>query len=116
MVLLEHPSRLHWRRADVSKAGRFTRSDVVCPSPVALTACDVVTGPSNAEGLISQRRFIVVSGLPASGKRTLAKQIAAAFGLPLYDKDDMLEALFDTMGPIDRALRQRLSRASETGS
>ncbi len=59
-----------------------------------------------------ERRFIVVSGLPASGKSTLARQLAPAFGLPFYDKDDILEALFDTMGPIDADLRQRLSRAS----
>ncbi len=63
--------------------------------------------------MIIQRRFIVGSGLPASGKSTLAKQLAPAFGLPLYDKDDILEALFDTMGPVDADLRHRLSRASD---
>jgi AAA domain len=63
--------------------------------------------------MIIQRRFIVVSGLPASGKSTLARQLAPAFGLPLYDKDDILEALFDTMGPANADLRHRLSRASD---
>ena len=59
------------------------------------------------------RPFIAVSGLPASGKTTIARQIALALGLPLYDKDAILEALFDTMAPVDFDLRQRLSRASD---
>ena len=60
-----------------------------------------------------QRRFIVVSGLPASGKSTVAKQLASVLGLPFYDKDDILKSLFDAMGPVDADLRQRLSRASD---
>jgi len=66
--------------------------------------------------LIIQRRFIVVSGLPASGKSTLARQLAPAFGLPLYDKDDILAALFDMMGPVDADLRQRLSVLEQLGA
>ena len=38
--------------------------------------------------------FVVVSGLPASGKTTLAKSLALALGLRLLDKDDILESLF----------------------
>ncbi len=38
---------------------------------------------------------IVVSGLPASGKSTLGRQLAAALGVVLLDKDELLEALFD---------------------
>jgi predicted kinase len=55
----------------------------------------------------------VVSGLPASGKTTLAVKLAQALGLPLFDKDDILEALFEGVGPVDPAERQRLSRASD---
>jgi shikimate kinase len=54
-----------------------------------------------------------VSGLPASGKTTIARRLAQALGLPLYDKDVILEALFDTLGCVDPAARQRLSRASD---
>jgi glucokinase len=60
-----------------------------------------------------ERPFIVVSGLPASGKTTLARALAAAMGLPLLDKDDLLEALFDGAGRIDPAERTRLSRMSD---
>jgi cytidylate kinase len=57
--------------------------------------------------------FIVVSGLPGSGKTTLARKLAPALGLPLFDKDDILESLFATLGVGDADWRQRLSRASD---
>jgi glucokinase len=44
----------------------------------------------------------------------LAGQLAAVFSLPLFDKDDILDALFDTLGSPDSVSRQRLSRASDT--
>jgi hypothetical protein len=61
----------------------------------------------------SPRPFVIVSGLPASGKTTLAAKLAEALGLPLLDKDDILEALYDGLGVGDMAWRQRLSRASD---
>jgi hypothetical protein len=42
------------------------------------------------------RTFVVVSGLPASGKTTLARRLADGLGLPLLDKDDILDRLFET--------------------
>jgi len=38
-------------------------------------------------------RYVVLSGLPASGKSTLARALSQAFFLPLLDKDQFLEAL-----------------------
>jgi AAA domain-containing protein len=55
----------------------------------------------------------VVSGLPGSGKSTLAKQLAPALGLPLFDKDTILEQLFDSKGIGDLAWRRALSRESD---
>ena len=57
--------------------------------------------------------YIVVSGLPASGKTTLSRGIAAEFGLPLIDKDDILERFFESMGIGDAKWRQLLSRTSD---
>ena len=62
---------------------------------------------------MDDRPFIVVSGLPASGKTTLAARLAEILGLPLFDKDDILEALFERAGAVDAAARQRLSRMSD---
>jgi predicted kinase len=59
------------------------------------------------------RPFIVVSGLPASGKTTLAAHLASHLALPLLDKDDILEALFTGAGEVDPPARQRLSRMSD---
>lgn len=58
-------------------------------------------------------RYVIVSGLPGSGKSTLARRLAPALGLPLLDKDDILEALFDSLGVGDADWRQRLSRSAD---
>jgi len=60
---------------------------------------------------MEDRRFVVVSGMPAGGKTTIARHLSAALVLPLFDKDDILEALFDA--PLAGASRLQLSRASD---
>ena len=57
--------------------------------------------------------FVVISGLPGSGKSTLARQLAPALGLPVLDKDDILERLFDQKGTGNREWRRSLSRESD---
>lgn len=59
--------------------------------------------------------FIVMSGLPASGKTSLDTAIAAALGVPHLDKDAFLEALFDGVhdARFTLALRARLSREAD---
>jgi len=54
---------------------------------------------------------IVVSGLPASGKSTLAIKIAERLGCVCLDKDDFLEALFDDA--VGSHPRSTLSRQSD---
>jgi hypothetical protein len=58
-----------------------------------------------------RRRFVVVSGLPGSGKTTLARQLAP--NLPLIDKDEILDGLFDSKGVGDAQWRRALSRESD---
>ena len=58
-------------------------------------------------------RFVIVTGLPASGKSTVGRSVAEALGLPLLDKDEILEALFEALGVGDAPWRTRLSRAAD---
>jgi len=60
-----------------------------------------------------RRRFVIVSGLPGSGKTTLARQLAPALNLPLIDKDEILDCLFDSKGVGDAKWRRALSRESD---
>ena len=57
--------------------------------------------------------FVVVSGLPASGKTTLARALAATLGLPHLDKDSFLESLFTDLGTPTLARRAELSRRAD---
>ena len=59
------------------------------------------------------RLLVVVSGLAASGKSTVGRELSRGLSLTLIDKDEVLEGLFDTLGCEDRAQRHRLSRASD---
>ena len=59
------------------------------------------------------RCHIIVSGIPASGKSTVGRMIAAALDLPLLDKDEFLETMFDEQGVGDAQWRTRLSRAAD---
>jgi adenylate kinase family enzyme len=57
--------------------------------------------------------FVVMSGLPGSGKSTLGRQLGAALGLDVLDKDDFLEAHFADYDEIDSTLRSTLSRLAD---
>jgi hypothetical protein len=60
-----------------------------------------------------RKTFAVISGLPGSGKTMLARRLSRPLGLPLIDKDDILDRLFEAKGIGNAAWRQTLSRESD---
>lgn len=60
-----------------------------------------------------RKPFVVISGLPGSGKTTLGRRLAPVLNLRLIDKDDILERLFESQKVDDDAWRRALSRESD---
>jgi glucokinase len=56
--------------------------------------------------------LVIVGGVAASGKTTLAAVIARQLGLPLLARDTVKEALMDALGCPDRASSRLLGSAS----
>lgn len=56
--------------------------------------------------------LVIVNGAPASGKSTLAAQVAAGLGVPCITKDDLKEELYDALGVIERAISRHLGEAA----
>jgi predicted kinase len=59
--------------------------------------------------------LIIVNGAPASGKSTLAEQVAAQLGVPFLSKDTFKEELYDSLGVlgvIERTFFRKLGEAS----
>lgn len=55
---------------------------------------------------------IIIAGMPASGKSTVAKKLGTEFGYPILEKDELKEALFDTVGFECYAEKRRLDLAA----
>lgn len=55
---------------------------------------------------------ILITGIPAAGKSTMAKAIGERLHLPVISKDAVKEVLFDTVGFQSRAEKVRLGAAS----
>jgi predicted kinase len=56
--------------------------------------------------------LIVISGLPCTGKTTIAKEISNRLKYPLIYKDGIKEILFDTIGYSNRSWSKKLSKTS----
>ena len=56
--------------------------------------------------------MIIITGPPGAGKTTLARNLSQALNLPLINKDDVKDILFDTLGWKDRQWSMKLGQAS----
>ena len=57
-------------------------------------------------------KLIIINGLPATGKTTIARPLADTLSFPLIEKDTIKEFLFDTIGVGDREWSKMLGRVS----
>lgn len=56
--------------------------------------------------------LVVVTGMPSSGKTTIAESLAERLRLPLVAKDELKESLFESFGTGDVAWSARLGDAA----
>jgi glucokinase len=61
---------------------------------------------------MTTRTVILVNGVPASGKSTLARMISEQRGFPLLTLDRVKEPFFEHLGTGDREYNRKLGRAS----
>lgn len=59
------------------------------------------------------RSIIVITGLPASGKTTLARLLGEELGFLVIDKDDFLEELLASVQEFNADFRHRSSREAD---
>lgn len=57
-------------------------------------------------------KLIIIAGMPASGKSTVAEKLSRHFGWPVLEKDAIKEELFDTIGFTNYAEKRRLDVAA----
>ncbi len=56
--------------------------------------------------------MIIVTGMPGSGKTTLSKRLSDFLNVPVVNRDEMKEILFDDLGMSDRTWSKKLGHTS----
>ena len=56
--------------------------------------------------------LIIIAGMPATGKSTVAAAVSEAFGYPIIEKDYLKEGLFDVLGFENYAQKRALDHAA----
>lgn len=58
------------------------------------------------------QKLIIITGLPGSGKTSLALALQGKLNLPLISKDAIKETLFDELGYSDREWSKKIGKAT----
>lgn len=61
---------------------------------------------------ITGKTVILVNGVPASGKSSVAREIANRFQLPYLTLDEVKEPFMAMLAPVDRATNRQLGKAA----
>ena len=56
--------------------------------------------------------LVIIAGMPASGKTTVAKELGCKLGFPIIEKDHIKEELFDTIGFKNYPEKQQMDVAA----
>lgn len=77
-------------------------------------ACGSVTRSVRDRVAVRGPLLVVVTGMPSSGKTTLAEALACELRLPLIAKDEIKECLYESLGPGDVSWSGRIGAAAYT--
>ncbi|MBD0415049.1 ROK family protein [Oryzicola mucosus] len=94
------PVSTGWYRCDVAGAELGDDAGVIGAGLAALDA------------LRPGKRLVMVNGVPASGKSTVAKRLSAETGWPLFALDTVKNPFLAEIGTVDRPFNRVLGRAS----
>ena len=98
----------------VEALGRFPSAQSWFHAPVVAAVLGDDAGVIGA-ALTAQpkpKRVIMVNGVPASGKSTVANAISAATGWPVLRLDTIKDPFLHELAPVDRPFNRTLGRAS----
>jgi predicted kinase len=75
-------------------------------------SCELLEGSFCYNLSMRKPCLIIVHGLPATGKTSVSSEISKRLYIPVFAKDTLKEAMFDTVGYSDKAWSAKVSHAS----
>jgi glucokinase len=99
------PPAKSWFHAPVLGAALGDDAGVIGAAAAARGAGETAAGAR-------AKRLIMVNGVPASGKSSIARAVADATGWPVLSLDTVKTPFLQELAPVDRLMNRRLGRAS----